>query len=378
MLLVLLGWEVFYIWPYRFHLNVLRMLAHTINTMRFKEGASMIVVMKPNATKQEIQAVEERLLKLGFQTHPIYGEKKTVIGAIGDKSLVDPSSLSHMEGVEAIVPIMKPYKLVGRELKKELTVVDVGYGVKFGGEELVVIAGPCAIEGEEQIYKVARAVKKSGAKVLRGGAFKPRTSPYSFQGLEEEGLKLLYRVKQDLDMPVITEVVDTRDVELVSRYSDILQIGARNMQNFRLLSECGKTKKPVLLKRGLSSTIEEWLMAAEYVMSEGDTKVILCERGIRTFETATRNTMDINAVPVARELSHLPIIADPSHGTGHWRYVNAVARAFVAAGADGLIIEVHPDPQHAASDGPQSLKPEVFDELMEVLKPIAQAVGRTI
>ena len=250
--------------------------------------------------------------------------------------------------------------------------------MKFGGEELVLIAGPCAIEGEEQIYKVARAVKKSGAKVLRGGAFKPRTSPYSFQGLEEEGLKLLYRVKQDLDMPVITEVVDTRDVELVSRYSDILQIGARNMQNFRLLSECGKTKKPVLLKRGLSSTIEEWLMAAEYVMSEGDTKVILCERGIRTFETATRNTMDINAVPVARELSHLPIIADPSHGTGHWRYVNAVARAFVAAGADGLIIEVHPDPQHAASDGPQSLKPEVFDELMEVLKPIAQAVGRTI
>ncbi len=338
----------------------------------------MIVVMKPNATKQEIQDVEKRLLKLGFQTHPIYGEKKTVIGAIGDKSLVDPSSLSHMEGVEAIVPIMKPYKLVGKELKKEPTVVDVGSGVKFGGEELVVIAGPCAIEGEEQIYKVAKAVKKSGAKVIRGGAFKPRTSPYSFQGLEEEGLKLLYRVRQDLDMPVITEVVDTRDVELVSRYSDILQIGARNMQNFRLLSECGKTKKPVLLKRGLSSTIEEWLMAAEYIMSEGDTKVILCERGIRTFETATRNTMDINAVPVAKELSHLPIIADPSHGTGNWRYVNAIARAFVAAGADGLIIEVHPDPQHAASDGPQSLKPEVFDELMKVLQPIAQAVGRTI
>jgi len=334
--------------------------------------------MKPNATKQEIQDVEKRLLKLGFQTHPIYGEKKTVIGAIGDKSLVDPSSLSHMEGVEAIVPIMKPYKLVGKELKKEPTVVDVGSGVKFGGEELVVIAGPCAIEGEEQIYKVAKAVKKSGAKVIRGGAFKPRTSPYSFQGLEEEGLKLLYRVRQDLDMPVITEVVDTRDVELVSRYSDILQIGARNMQNFRLLSECGKTKKPVLLKRGLSSTIEEWLMAAEYIMSEGDTKVILCERGIRTFETATRNTMDINAVPVTKELSHLPIIADPSHGTGNWRYVNAIARAFVAAGADGLIIEVHPDPQHAASDGPQSLKPEVFDELMKVLQPIAQAVGRTI
>ena len=273
---------------------------------------------------------------------------------------------------------MKPYKLVGRELKREPTVVDVGSGVKIGGDELVVIAGPCAIEGEEQIYKVAKAVKKAGARILRGGAFKPRTSPYSFQGLEEEGLKILYNVKQDLGMPVVTEVVDTRDVELVSRYSDILQIGARNMQNFRLLSECGKTKKPVLLKRGLSSTIEEWLMAAEYIMSEGDTKVILCERGIRTFEPATRNTMDINAVPVVKELSHLPIIADPSHGTGNWRYVNAVARAFVAAGADGLIIEVHHDPQHAASDGPQSLKPEVFDELMEVLKPIAQAVGRTL
>lgn len=337
----------------------------------------MIIVMKPDATKQEIQNVEKRLLDLGFHTHPIYGEKKTVIGAVGDKSRVDSSSLARMVGVETIVPIMKPYKLVGKELKKDPSIVDVGSGVRFGGKELVVIAGPCAIEGEEQIYQVAQAVKKSGAKVLRGGAFKPRTSPYSFQGLEEEGLKLLYQVKQDLDMPVITEVVDTRDVELVSRYSDILQIGARNMQNFRLLSECGKTKKPVLLKRGLSSTIEEWLMAAEYIMSEGDSKVILCERGIRTFETATRNTMDINAVAVVKELSHLPIIADPSHGTGSWKYVNAVARAFIAAGADGLIIEVHPDPQHAASDGPQSLKPEVFDELMQVLKPIAQAVGRS-
>ncbi|HHU48504.1 MAG: 3-deoxy-7-phosphoheptulonate synthase [Caldicoprobacterales bacterium] len=338
----------------------------------------MIVVMRPYATKQEIQNVEKRLTELGFQTHPIYGERKTVIGAVGEKSLADPSSLSHMPGVEAIVPILKPYKLVGKELKKDPTVVDVGGGVQIGGKELVIIAGPCAVEGEEQIYSVAQAIKKSGAKILRGGAFKPRTSPYSFQGLEEEGLKLLCRVKQDLGMPVITEVVDTRDVELVSRYSDILQIGARNMQNFRLLSECGKTKKPVLLKRGLSSTIEEWLMAAEYVMSEGDTRVILCERGIRTFESATRNTMDINAVPVVKELSHLPIIADPSHGTGNWKYVNAVARAFIAAGADGLIIEVHPDPQHAASDGPQSLKPEVFDELMNVLKPIAQAVGRAI
>lgn len=255
--------------------------------------------------------------------------------------------------------------------------VDVGSGVKIGGDELVVIAGPCAIEGEEQIYKVAKAVKKAGARILRGGAFKPRTSPYSFQGLEEEGLKILYNVKQDLGMPVVTEVVDTRDVELVSRYSTF----CRSAPGTCRISACSanvENKKPVLLKRGLSSTIEEWLMAAEYIMSEGDTKVILCERGIRTFEPATRNTMDINAVPVVKELSHLPIIADPSHGTGNWRYVNAVARAFVAAGADGLIIEVHHDPQHAASDGPQSLKPEVFDELMEVLKPIAQAVGRTL
>jgi len=339
---------------------------------------AMIVVMKPYASKEEIAKVEERLVVLGFQTHPIYGKVKTVIGAIGDKSHIDPGSLSNMPGVEAIVPIMKPYKLVGRELQKEPSIVDVGGGVRFGGKELVVIAGPCAVEGEEQIYSVARSVKKSGAKVLRGGAFKPRTSPYSFQGLEEEGLKLLYRVKQDLDMPVVTEVVDTRDVEMVSRYSDILQIGARNMQNFRLLSECGKTQKPVLLKRGLSSTIEEWLMAAEYILSAGNPRVILCERGIRTFETATRNTMDINAVAVVKELSHLPIIADPSHGTGNWRYVNAAARAFIAAGADGLIIEVHNDPEHAASDGPQSLKPEVFDGLMDSLKPIAAAVGKTM
>lgn len=338
----------------------------------------MIVVMKSYATKQEIENVEKRLTDLGFLTHPIYGEVKTVIGAVGDKSRVDPGSLSNLPGVEAIVPIMKPYKLVGRELKKEASIIDVGGGVKFGGEELVVIAGPCAIEGEEQIYQVAKSVKKSGAKILRGGAFKPRTSPYSFQGLEEDGLKILDQVKRDLDMLVITEVVDTRDVDLVSRYSDILQIGARNMQNFRLLSECGKTQKPVLLKRGLSSTIEEWLMAAEYIMSAGDSKVILCERGIRTFETATRNTMDINAVAVVKELSHLPIIADPSHGTGNWKYVGAAARAFVAAGADGLIVEVHNDPEHAASDGPQSLKPEVFDELMEVLKPIANAVGRKL
>ncbi len=337
----------------------------------------MIIVMKNYASKEEIQNVEKKLESLGFKTHPIYGEIKTVIGAVGDKSRVDSENILHMPGVEKIVPILKPYKLVSRQLHKEKSVVEVG-DIRFGGEELVVIAGPCAIEDEEQIYKVANAVKAAGASILRGGAFKPRTSPYSFQGLQEEGLKLLYQVKRDTGLLVVTEVVDTRDVELVSRYSDILQIGARNMQNFRLLSECGKTNKPVLLKRGLSSTIEEWLMAAEYILSEGNPNVILCERGIRTFETATRNTMDINAVPVVKELSHLPIIADPSHGTGNWRYVDAVSRAFVAAGADGLIIEVHNDPDNASSDGHQSLTPERFASVMEVLKPIAQAVGRTI
>lgn len=335
----------------------------------------MIVVMKPHATKEQIAHVEQKLVDMGYKTHPIYGEVKTVIGAIGDKS--DTGNIANLPGVEGIVPILRPYKLVGRELHKEASTVAVG-PVVFGGTKLAVIAGPCAIEGEEQIYSVAQSVKKAGAVILRGGAFKPRTSPYAFQGLEEDGLKLLYQVRRDLNMPVITEVVDTRDVELVSRYSDILQIGARNMQNFRLLIECGKTQKPVLLKRGLSSTVEEWLMAAEYILSAGNSNVILCERGIRTFETATRNTMDINAVPVVKELSHLPIIADPSHGTGHARYVHAVSCAFIAAGADGLIIEVHPDPDNASSDGPQSLRPKIFQELMDVLRPIAQAVGREL
>lgn len=337
----------------------------------------MLIVMKSYASKNEIAHVEKKLEEMGFRTHPIYGEVKTVIGAIGDKSRVDTGNIANLPGVESVVPILKPYKLVGRELTKESSTVTVG-PVVFGGKKLVVVAGPCAIEGEEQIYSVAKSVKEAGAVVLRGGAFKPRTSPYSFQGLEEEGLKLLYRVRQDVGLLVVTEVVDTRDVELVSKYSDILQIGARNMQNFRLLSECGKTLKPVLLKRGLSSTIEEWLMAAEYILSAGNPNVILCERGIRTFETATRNTMDINAIPVVKELSHLPIIADPSHGTGNARYVDSVSRAFVAAGADGLIVEVHPDPDNASSDGPQSLRPEDFVTLMNVLRPIATAVGREL
>ncbi len=337
----------------------------------------MIIVMKSGASKEEIKAVEKNLEDLGFQTHPIYGEVKTVIGAVGDKGLVKTHSIIHMPGVEKIVPIMKPYKLVGRELIPENTIINVE-DVPIGGEELVVMAGPCAVEDQDQLLKVAVEIKKVGVKILRGGAFKPRTSPYSFQGLEEEGLKLLAQVGKTTGLKIVTEVVDTRDVELVAAYADILQVGARSMQNFRLLSECGKAGKPVLLKRGLSATIEEWLMAAEYILSAGNPDVILCERGIRTFETATRNTLDINAIPVVKELSHLPIVVDPSHATGNWRWVEAGAKASIAAGADGLMIEVHPDPGHATSDGEQSLKPEKFAEMMENLKPIARAVNRRI
>lgn len=345
----------------------------------FKEKGRilMIIVMKTGSSKEQIEDVEKSLRRLGFQTHPIYGEVKTVIGAIGDKRLVKAHNILHMDGVENIVPIMNPYKLVGRELIHENTIVNVG-DTPIGGKELVVMAGPCAVENEEQLMEVATRISKTGAKILRGGAFKPRTSPYSFQGLEEEGLKLLAQVGKTTGLKIVTEVVDTRDVELVSEYADILQIGARSMQNFRLLSESGKTGKPVLLKRGLSATIEEWLMAAEYIMSAGNPNVILCERGIRTFETATRNTLDINAIPVVKELSHLPIIVDPSHATGNWRWVDAVAKAAIAAGADGLMVEVHPDPSHASSDGQQSLKPEKFTELMEALRPIAHAVNREI
>ncbi|NLN42624.1 MAG: 3-deoxy-7-phosphoheptulonate synthase [Clostridiales bacterium] len=337
----------------------------------------MIIVMKPGATQKQIEAVEKQLQELGFHTHPIYGEVKTVIGAIGDKRMVKANNIVHMDGVENIVPIMSPYKLVSRELINENTIIDID-GVSIGGNELAVMAGPCAVESEKQLMEVAIKVKEAGAKILRGGAYKPRTSPYSFQGLEEEGLKLLANVGKETGLKIVTEVVDTRDVELVSQYADILQIGARSMQNFRLLSECGKASKPVLLKRGLSATIEEWLMAAEYILSAGNPNVILCERGIRTFETATRNTLDINAIPVVKELSHLPIIVDPSHATGNWRWVEAVAKASIAAGADGLMIEVHPDPSSASSDGPQSLKPEKFSDLMMGLKPIAQAVNRVI
>ena len=320
----------------------------------------MIIIMKDRASTEQITQMETRLKNLGFQTHPIVGEFKTIIGAIGDKRLVDMEALKTLPGVEDVVPIMKPYKLAGRELIKEKTQVNVS-GVTIGGKRQVVFAGPCAIESEEQVVGIAKAVKASGASILRGGAFKPRTSPYSFKGLAKEGLEILKTAREETGLPIITEVMDTRDVELVSSYVDMLQIGARNMQNFSLLTEVGRTNKPVLLKRGLSARVEEWLMAAEYIMSEGNENVVLCERGITTFETATRNTVDIAAVAVVNELSHLPIIVDPSHATGHSKYVPCVARAAIAAGADGLMIEVHNDPQNAMCDGPQSITPGQFD-----------------
>lgn len=338
----------------------------------------MIIIMKDKASESEIKAVEERLSKFGFSTHPIIGESKTVIGAIGDKARLSMNEILLMSGVDNIVPIMRPYKLASNELKKEKSIIDVGYGVTVGGEQLAVFAGPCAIESEEQFNIVSQAVKKSGANILRGGAFKPRTSPYAFGGLEEEGLEIMKNAGDALKMPICTEVMDTRDVDLVAKYADIIQIGARNMQNFKLLREVGKIQKPILLKRGLASTIEEWLMAAEYIMAEGNENVILCERGIRTYETSTRNTFDVSAIPVTQGLTHLPIIGDPSHATGKYNLVAPVAKAAIAAGADGLMIEVHNCPECASSDGPQSLKPEKFDVLMKELDKIAKAVDKKL
>lgn len=337
----------------------------------------MIIVMKHHASESEIKRVEERLIELGFATHPIYGEEKTVIGAIGDRKVLSTEAIINMAGVENLVPIMKPYKLVSRELKTDNTVVMVG-DLPIGGEELIIMAGPCAVEDGKQVMDIALAVKKAGAQILRGGAYKPRSSPYAFQGLEEEGLILLAEARAATGLKIVTEAVDTRDVEVVAKYADVIQIGARNMQNFRLLKEAGQSGRPILLKRGLSATIEEWLMAAEYIISTGNTNIILCERGIRSYETATRNTLDLSAIPVVKEVSHLPIIVDPSHATGISRLVLPMSKGALAVGADGLLIEVHPDPSRALCDGPQSLNPEEFIQLMKALRPFAQAAGRTI
>jgi 3-deoxy-7-phosphoheptulonate synthase len=338
----------------------------------------MIIVMKAGAGKKEKEEVLKRIRELGYKPHVIHGTTRDVVGAIGDeRGKLVLQSMESMPGVESVVPILQPYKLASKEVKKESSIIDLGHGVSIGGKQIIVMAGPCSVESEEQIIDTALAVKAAGATVLRGGAFKPRTSPYSFQGLEEEGLKLLAKARDLTGLPIVTEVINPETAELVAEYADILQIGARNSQNFALLKKVGQLKRPVLLKRGMSMTIQEFLMSAEYVMSEGNQSVILCERGIRTFETATRNTLDLSAIPVLRGKTHLPVIADPSHGTGHYHYVGPMALAAVAAGADGLMIEVHPDPEHASSDGPQSLKPKKFAALMEQLCKVAEAVGRS-
>jgi len=338
----------------------------------------MIIVLKPGATDAEIDHVIQRMTELGFRPHVSRGEVRTLIGAIGDdRAKPRLQALEALEYVESVVPILQPFKLASREVHPADTVVRVN-GVEIGGPRLTVMAGPCSVESREQLMAAADGVKRGGAHILRGGAFKPRTSPYTFQGLEEEGLKLLAEAKRATGLPVVTEVLDTDQVALVAEYADILQVGARNAQNFALLKEVGKLRKPVLFKRGMATSIKEWLMAAEYILVGGNPNVILCERGIRTFETSTRYTLDLNAVPVVKKLSHLPVIVDPSHGTGHWEFVPAMAKAAVASGADGLIIEVHPNPEEALSDGPQSLKPEKFGRLMAELSVLAQALGRSL
>ncbi|GAB7386355.1 3-deoxy-7-phosphoheptulonate synthase [Bacillaceae bacterium] len=338
----------------------------------------MIIVMTANAKQASIERVVERLEKAGVGTHISHGKNRTIIGVIGNKNKVKEIPFEAMEDVEKVVHIQEPYKLANKEFHPEPTVVQVG-NVKIGGEgNFVMMAGPCSVESREQILTAARVVKENGGQFLRGGAFKPRTSPYSFQGLGEEGLKLLAEAREETGLYIVTEVMDPENLPLVAEYADVLQVGARNMQNFHLLKEIGKTDKPVLLKRGLSATIEEWLMSAEYIMSEGNHKVILCERGIRTFETYTRNTLDLSAVPVVKHLSHLPVIVDPSHGVGKWRYVTPMARAAVAAGADGLIVEIHPNPEEAWSDGPQSLTFDNFKDMMEEVKKLLPLMGKEL
>ncbi|MCD6583384.1 MAG: 3-deoxy-7-phosphoheptulonate synthase [Candidatus Omnitrophica bacterium] len=338
----------------------------------------MIIVLRPDATPEQVDYIIKRVEKLGLKTMISKGAERTIIGVIGPEDILRVQPLEVFPGVEKVMPVLAPYKLVSRDFKPQDTVVEITKEVKIGTKEVIVIAGPCSIESKEQLLLVAKQMKSAGGKILRGGAFKPRTSPYSFQGLGKEGLKILKEVSEEVGLPTITEVMDTRDVELVSQYADILQIGARNMQNFNLLKEIGQTKKPVLLKRGLSATIKELLMSAEYILSGGNFNVILCERGIRTFEEATRNTLDLSAIPVIKQLSHLPVIVDPSHATGKWNLVAPLSKAAVACGADGLLIEVHPKPEEALSDGPQQLVPEKFSELMEELKKVAQSVNREI
>ena len=337
----------------------------------------MLVVMKPHATQAEIDSVVERIRGMGLTPHPIPGAQRVAIGVTGNRGALEPEGFATMPGVADAIRVSQPFKLVSREVKEEDTIIDVG-GVPLGGNTLAVMAGPCSVESREQLLEAARAVKAAGARFLRGGAFKPRTSPYEFQGLAEEGLELLALAREETGLKIVTEVMDVETLPRVAEVADVLQIGARNMQNFSLLKQVGALRKPVLLKRGPSATIREWLMAAEYVVSGGNYQVALCERGIRTFETMTRNTLDLNAVPVLKALTHLPVIVDPSHGIGLRPHVPAMARAAVAAGADGLIVEVHPRPEKALSDGHQSLTPAEFAELMRQVRVIAGAIGRAV
>jgi len=337
----------------------------------------MIIVMNGKTNDSHVEKIIKKLNELGHEVHTIRGEKRIVLGVIGDVENLASVPFYAFNGVEEIIRIVKPYKLASREFKSFDTIIKVK-DVVIGGKEVIVMAGPCVVENEKQIFETAQQVKAAGAKILRGGAFKPRTSPYSFQGLEEEGLKLLAQAGEKTGLAVVTEVMSVNQIELVGRYTDIFQVGARNMQNFILLKELGKTKKPILLKRGMSATLEELLLSAEYILSQGNYEVILCERGIRTFENYTRNTLDLSAIPALKRLSHLPIIVDPSHATGKWRLVSPMTKAAIAAGADGLIIEVHPDPKSSLSDGAQTLRLATFTQLMKEIKPIVQAVGREL
>ena len=337
----------------------------------------MIIVLKPHATEAEVAQVIRKIESFGLAAHISKGTERTIIGAIGDERVLQEGQLEAFPFVEKVLPVLKPYKLASREFRPEGSVVNVG-GVLVGGRRLVVMAGPCAVEGREGLMETARSVKAAGGHILRGGAYKPRTSPYTFQGLGEEGLKYLAEAKRETGLPIVTELMDTREASVVCEYADLVQIGARNMQNFKLLKEVGSRQKPVLLKRGMSSTVKELLLAAEYIMSEGNYDVILCERGIRTFEDATRNTLDLSIVPLIKQLSHLPVIVDPSHATGKWDLVAPMALAAVAAGADGIMVEVHPRPEEALSDGPQALLPSTFAKLMNDLGTLASAVGRTL
>ncbi|OPZ65577.1 MAG: Phospho-2-dehydro-3-deoxyheptonate aldolase [Candidatus Aerophobetes bacterium ADurb.Bin490] len=338
----------------------------------------MIIVLKPKTTKAQINHIVKKIAGFKLRAQVSKGKERTIIAVIGDERVLSTVPVEAFPGVEKVMTVLKPYKLASKDFRKETSVINLGLGVKIGGNNIAMIAGPCSVESREQLLATAKAVKAAGANVLRGGAFKPRTSPYAFQGMAEEGLKILTEAREMYKMPVVTEVLDTRHVELVNKYADCFQIGARNMQNFELLKEVGKMNKPVLLKRGLMSTVKEWLMSAEYILANGNMNVILCERGIRTFETETRNTLDLSAIPLVKTLSHLPVVSDPSHGTGKKPLIYPMALASVAAGADGVLIEVHPKPETALSDGDQSLLPVEYKKLVDDARKVAKAIGRTL